>query len=147
MPPSAGPANRCASVLTEKSAEFAWTSRSGGTSCGTIEPNAGPAKAWPTPNTAAIAHTCQRARSPLIASTPIPVAASARTRSETMITRRRSKRSDATPPKRTKATIEPVCSAPATPIAAGESESSYTCQGSATTMTPSPRNETVRAVQ
>jgi hypothetical protein len=123
-PPSAGPANRNASGFTLKSAEFACTSRSGGTSCGTIEPNAGPANAWPSPNSATITHTCQSTRSPLIASTPIPVAASARTTSATMITCRRSNLSAATPPSRMNATIEPVWIAPATPIAAGEFESS-----------------------
>ena len=59
----------------------------------------------------------------------------------------RSRRSEATPPSSTNVKIDAVCSPPMTPIAAGEFESSYTCHGSATTMTPSPRNETVRPVQ
>ena len=46
-PPSAGPPSRNASVWKVKSAEFACRSSSSGTSCGTIEPNAGPANALP----------------------------------------------------------------------------------------------------
>ena len=57
------------------------------------------------------------------------------------------KRSAATPPSSTNTKIDAVWSAPMTPIAAGESVSSYTCHGSATTMTPSPRYEIVRPVQ
>ena len=57
------------------------------------------------------------------------------------------KRSAATPPSSTNTKIDPAWSAPTTPIAAGESVSSYTCQGSATAMTPSPTYEIVRPVQ
>ncbi len=123
-PPSAGPMKRNASGLTVNSAEFACTSRSSGTSCGTIEPNAGPANAWPRPKTAAITQRCQSSRSPVIASTPIAPAASARTRSATMITFLRSRRSEATPPSSTNARIAAVCSPPTSPIAVGEFESS-----------------------
>ena len=48
-PPSAGPASRSASGLTSWSSALAWTRRCGGTSSGTIAPNAGPNIASPLP--------------------------------------------------------------------------------------------------
>jgi hypothetical protein len=123
-PPSAGPRNRNAIGLTVKSAEFACTSMSSGTSCGTIAPNAGPANACPMPKTTAMTATCHSSMAPETASRPAAPAARPRTTSATMITFFRSSRSDATPPNSTKTRIEAVWSAPTSPMAAGESVSS-----------------------
>jgi hypothetical protein len=85
-PPSAGPMNRTASGRTNWPSEFACSSSSRGTSCGTIAVNAGVKSALPTPYTATRQTTCQSSSAPVTARTPIVAIAAPRIASESIIT-------------------------------------------------------------
>ena len=106
------------------SSEFACSSRCRGTISGTIDMNAGPKNASPVPKTAARTIRCHSSTAPVSTRTPIVPTATARTRSAAIMIRRRSKRSEMTPPINTKMPIGSVHASPTSESAVGEFESS-----------------------
>ena len=119
----AGPVIRRASGRATWSMALACTSSPAGTRSGTRASNAGPKKAVAAPYTATRGSTCHRRRAPVAASTPSRPTATARTASEAIMTRRRSKRSLTTPPTSSSATWGMVMATPTTEKAAGAFDS------------------------
>ena len=146
-PPIAGPAIRKTIGRISWSSAFACASRSGGTMSGTSASNAGAKNAAPVPYTAAMTAMCQTSMAWVRASTASAAPATARSRSAATITKRRSKRSLATPPISKKTMVGTVIAMPTTDIAVGAFDSSYTCQATATRKAPSPSSDTHIAIQ
>ena len=123
-PPIAGPAIRKTIGRISWSSALACASRSGGTMSGTSASKAGAKNAAPVPYTAAMRAICHTSMAWVSASTASAAPATARSRSAATITKRRSKRSLATPPISRKTMVGTVIAMPTTDIAVGAFDSS-----------------------
>ncbi len=122
-PPSAGPASRSATGRTNWSSEFARASSEAGRTSGTIASNAGPKNAAPAPYRATRATTCHSSSMPVIDSSAMAATATPRVTSAASITRRRSRRSETTPPSSRNAIVGIVIAMPTSASAVGAFDS------------------------
>ena len=127
-PPTSGPIRVHATGRTNCPSEFAWTSSSFGTTCGTIEENAGPNSACPAPYTTTSTISEVIVSVPPIDMMPIVAIAMPRITSPAIIRSRRSSRSDRTPDTNSRTTCGRLQAIPTAASAEGEFDRSYVCQ-------------------